>query len=321
MRNFFSIFLLSFLLISSAGSVFAAGLVPCGNPGQNPCTICDFFVLISNIINFFLKDIIPPLAILLLAVGGGMYMFSGQVPALMARAKSVIVSTLIGLVIIYGAFVIVGTFLSLIGLNDWTINIYNDWMHGQFFKINCGGASSTSSTSSPTGGGNTITPSPTPAAPATPSTPATPATGGAFLPTFWDKLSDKEKVDFVNSETPRLVKSGIEDLGLWTETTDGKYVVVILPGMDDYYKFSPSELNELKVAANEGARMAIEKSVQNKKALIIEDVRALEKPTFDYMLNDYIVNGMKKEKINITGGEDFKPASSFKVETIYPHPQ
>ncbi|KKQ67684.1 MAG: hypothetical protein A2W71_02620 [Candidatus Nealsonbacteria bacterium RIFCSPLOWO2_02_39_8] len=118
-----------------------------------------------------------------------------------------------------------------------------------------------------------------------------------------------------------MVKDGIEDVGLWTETTDGKYVVVILPLMDEYYKFSPSELNELKVAANEGARMAIEKSVQNKKALIIEDVRALEKPTFDYMLNDYIVNGMKKEKIKMDGSEDFKPASSFKVETTYPHPQ
>jgi hypothetical protein len=142
-KKSFSIFLLSFFLFSVAGFAFAAGLVPCGNPDQKACTICDFFVLASNVINFFLLSIVPVLAVLLLAVAGFMYMIAntmpGQGPALMTRAKNVLISTLIGLVIIYGAFVIVGTFLTFIGLNDWTINIYKDWMSGQFFKINCGG--------------------------------------------------------------------------------------------------------------------------------------------------------------------------------------
>ena len=162
MKKAFFIFLLSFLLISLAGVAFAEenkGLVPCGNPGQNPCTICDFFVLISNIISFFLGSIVPALAVLLLAVGGGMYMVAymspGAGPGLVSRAKSVIVSTLIGLVIIYGAFVIVGTFLSLIGLNEinGTKAIYENWIKGNFFEIKCGGSSSTPSTSSSTGGG------------------------------------------------------------------------------------------------------------------------------------------------------------------------
>ncbi|OGZ22032.1 MAG: hypothetical protein A2W55_00185 [Candidatus Nealsonbacteria bacterium RIFCSPHIGHO2_02_38_10] len=160
MKRVFLIFLLSFFLISLAGFVFAEenkGLVPCGNPGQKLCTICDFFVLASNIINFILFTIVPPLAILLLSVGGFMYMIAymapGQGPGLITRAKSVLVSTLIGLVIIYGAFIIVGTFLSLIGLADWTTNIYGDWMQGKFFEIKCGGSSSTPSTPSSTRGG------------------------------------------------------------------------------------------------------------------------------------------------------------------------
>jgi len=156
MKKAFSIFLLSFLLFSIAGFAFAAGLVPCGNPDQKPCTICDFFVLISNIISFFLGSIVPALAVLLLAVGGGMYMVAymspGAGPGLISRAKSVIVSTLIGLVIIYGAFVIVGTFLSLVGLADWTTGIYENWMQGKFFEIKCGGSSSAPSTPSSTGG-------------------------------------------------------------------------------------------------------------------------------------------------------------------------
>ncbi len=179
MKKVFSIFFLSVFLFSLAGFVFVeigapssvsaacqttsgkscpdcpqqGGFVPCGRSCDDtktedkcecePCTICDFFVLISNIISFFLGKIIPPLAVLLLAVGGGMYMVAymspGAGPGLISRAKSVIVSTLIGLVIIYGAFIIVGTFLSLIGLADWTKNIYGDWMSGHFFKINCGG--------------------------------------------------------------------------------------------------------------------------------------------------------------------------------------
>jgi len=95
MKRVFLIFLLSFFLISLAGFVFAEenkGLVPCGNPGQKLCTICDFFVLASNIINFILFTIVPPLAILLLSVGGFMYMIAymapGQGPGLITRAKS-----------------------------------------------------------------------------------------------------------------------------------------------------------------------------------------------------------------------------------------
>jgi hypothetical protein len=39
------------------GSSGSGGLIPCGTKANpNMCTVCDFFKLIQNIINFFLYD-------------------------------------------------------------------------------------------------------------------------------------------------------------------------------------------------------------------------------------------------------------------------
>jgi len=293
MKKSFSIFLLSFLLISLAGSVFAAGLVPCGNPDQKPCTICDFFVLISNVINFVLFTIVPPLAILLLAVGGFMYMVSyvapGQGPNLISRAKSVIVSTLIGLVIIYGAFVIVGTFLSLIGLASWTTDIYGNWMQGKFFEIKCG----SSSTSTPAGGGNTITPnSSAPATSVTPST-ATPSSGDGTNQTLWDTMSQQRK----DNMTQSVAKSIWKDMPYsgWAVASDGN-LILKMPGYV-YYKFSKDELNTLWNTTVQEAEMEVKQSAQSLPPGSLLDVKTdLVKTTL--LMTTWIEGNMQKEAIS-----------------------
>jgi len=60
----------------------------------------------------FIVSIVGPIAVLALVAGGIMYIISGGKEDKMEKAKRLITTALIGLVIIYGAFAIVSTFIS-----------------------------------------------------------------------------------------------------------------------------------------------------------------------------------------------------------------
>ncbi len=150
--------------ILSAGFASAAGIVPCGQNTDDPdtaidesapCTLCHFFFLITNIINFILFKLAGPLALLMLIIGGAMFMLASGNPQTISRARALIGSVLIGLVIIYGAYFIIGLFLQTIGLADWTEDIYRSWWENGFFNINCDVPE--------TGGGAPPAPAPPPA--------------------------------------------------------------------------------------------------------------------------------------------------------------
>jgi len=108
----FIVFVFLFLVM---GQVQADGLVPCGGPGD-ACEFCDFFVMINNIVRFVFINLIPPIAILMLVIGGIMFFFGGAKPDMLIQAKGVITSVVIGLVIIFCAWVIVNTIISQIGI-------------------------------------------------------------------------------------------------------------------------------------------------------------------------------------------------------------
>jgi len=125
-------------------------LVPCGPGTAKPkCELCDFFVLLNNVINFFLLRIVLPVATLILVIGGLMFMIAyfggaemlpGGVkggPALLSQAKRVITSVVIGLILIFAAWLILGSFFQVIGLANWTKNIYQNWWQKGFFEIPC----------------------------------------------------------------------------------------------------------------------------------------------------------------------------------------
>ena len=120
-------------LLAAVGPV-QAGVVPCGEPG-NPCQLCDVFVMIDNILDFILIKMVPVIAVLMLVVGGIMFFFAGADPGMLTKAKSLITSTIIGLVIIFAAFLIVGTVLSVLGLTGWTEDLYRNWWQEGFFQI------------------------------------------------------------------------------------------------------------------------------------------------------------------------------------------
>jgi hypothetical protein len=115
------------------------GLIPCGAEGQDPCTLCHSFALVDNIIRFFLipdRDlnngfaVVPLLATLLVAIGG-FFMFMGAAsPENLNRGRSIIFAVIIGLLITYGAWLFISTFLTVLGVMSWTG--LNTW-----FELTC----------------------------------------------------------------------------------------------------------------------------------------------------------------------------------------
>ncbi len=158
---------LLFPLVVSAGTYTAdstnvcyEGLVPCGKevnvggswengecvggvPTFIRCQFCHFFVMLDAIIDFVLFQLVPPIAILMLVIGGAMFMFAhlggaealpgggAGGPKMLSQAKKLITSVIIGLIIIFAAWIIIDLFFSLIGVADWT-GLQEGW-----FTINC----------------------------------------------------------------------------------------------------------------------------------------------------------------------------------------
>ena len=128
-----------FLIILLAGIIFvplaslAAGLVPCGGEGESPCQLCHLFVMFDNIIKFLLVPcslnggaaLVPLVAVLMVAIGGFMYIFAyvggvGKGPGMLSAANSLFAAVAIGLLIIYGAWLVINLFFTIIGVQEWT---------------------------------------------------------------------------------------------------------------------------------------------------------------------------------------------------------
>jgi len=117
--------------------VSAAGLVPCGGPGEDPCTLCHLFVLVDSIIDFLIFNLVPPIALLMIIIGALMLIFSMDNPQIVSTGKRILKSVVIGLVIIYASYSLVGWFLVSIGLADWVEDIYRSWWSDGTFVIIC----------------------------------------------------------------------------------------------------------------------------------------------------------------------------------------
>jgi len=105
------------------------GLVPCGRRSDEPrtpefescpCRLCHFLVLGDKIVDFTLLYLVIPLAILLIVVGGAILLTAAGSPEKVRSGKTILKTTIIGLVIIFAAWLIVNTILIFIGVADWT---------------------------------------------------------------------------------------------------------------------------------------------------------------------------------------------------------
>jgi len=99
------------------------------------CQLCHLFIMLDDLITFVLINIIPPLAILMIIVGGVMFYLGGARPELVGRGRKLVVGVVIGLFLIYGAYMIVGTLLKVVGAAEFgpASKVFKDGV----FSIKC----------------------------------------------------------------------------------------------------------------------------------------------------------------------------------------
>ncbi|MDP4009268.1 MAG: peptidoglycan DD-metalloendopeptidase family protein [bacterium] len=124
------------------------GLVPCGGTNQPPCDLCHVFSLLNNILNFIFFRVVPPIAVVLIMIGGFFWFLAAGDPAKVKQGKDVFSAVVIGLILIYGAWIFVSTSLTWMGVAQWT-------GLGSWWQVDCelGKLQYTGSGGSSSGGG------------------------------------------------------------------------------------------------------------------------------------------------------------------------
>jgi hypothetical protein len=99
----------------------SAGILPCGPFTQKPnCEPCDLLVLFVNVIEFLLFRLIPILAAVVLGYGAFTFLIGllQQSSEAVNKGKRWLLSVFVGLVIIYGGWLLVDLFLRLMGFTQ-----------------------------------------------------------------------------------------------------------------------------------------------------------------------------------------------------------
>ncbi len=99
------------------------------------CQLCHFFTTITQVVGFVLGTIVPPIAVLMLVIGGAMFYLGGAKPDMIQRGRKLIVSVAIGLALIYGAYMIVGFLLTVVGAAN--IGAIGSVFKNGLFSIDC----------------------------------------------------------------------------------------------------------------------------------------------------------------------------------------
>ncbi len=122
---------LSFSLPAFAG--VCGSLVPkgCQEGGPLSCGLCQFFELASNIINFIVFCLTPPVAGLMIVISGLILVFGGSESA-RTYGKKVLTTAVVAIVIIYASWLLINTIIQLIGGAN----------QGSWYQYQCSSASS-----------------------------------------------------------------------------------------------------------------------------------------------------------------------------------
>ena len=105
LKNFIPILILVLLFILMPMVSFAqGGLVPCEGP---ECGFGDLITLVNKVIDFLLFTLALPLAAILFAYGGFLFLTSGGSEDKLSKAKQIFWNVLVGFVIALAAWIIV----------------------------------------------------------------------------------------------------------------------------------------------------------------------------------------------------------------------
>lgn len=134
MKKILAIFLVSFVLLFIFSSNVLAlcdesnggtkGLVPCGvavdSSGKPtcPCQLGHFFVMAAGIYGFIVKYIATTLAVLMITVGAVFMLISAGNPNLAGTGRKMVYSAIIGLILVFGSWLIIDALLKVLGYNN-----------------------------------------------------------------------------------------------------------------------------------------------------------------------------------------------------------
>src|SRR3989344_2916309 len=101
---------ISCLLLVSANLALAQGLVPCSGLD---CSLCDFLVLVKNLIDLMLKWGVA-LAALFFAWGAFVIMTAGGSSEKATEGRKILTTVAIGILIAFTAWMIIGTLMQVL---------------------------------------------------------------------------------------------------------------------------------------------------------------------------------------------------------------
>lgn len=93
-------------------AIALAELAPaCGGPNEKMCTLCDLFSYAKTTTNYIVLTIAPLIAVLAFSIGGFKILMSGANPGLRQEGMKAIRNGVIGLLIVFSAWIIISEFL------------------------------------------------------------------------------------------------------------------------------------------------------------------------------------------------------------------
>lgn len=92
-------------------------LIPCTGTNEDPCGFPQLMLLIANVIHFLLVDMATPIAAIVFAYAGWLYMTSG-ISESKSHAKSMMIKVVIGYVLALASWLIVKTIMVALGYDE-----------------------------------------------------------------------------------------------------------------------------------------------------------------------------------------------------------
>ncbi|GBD34143.1 hypothetical protein HRbin34_00463 [bacterium HR34] len=117
------------------------GIVPCGKVvniegiGDKVinCQLCHLFVMIDGGLDLILTVLTPPIFVLVMVIGGAMIVFSAGNESYVSRGKDLIKSAVIGVAIMFAAFIIVEIAITALGFGK----IEGAFNPADWFSVRC----------------------------------------------------------------------------------------------------------------------------------------------------------------------------------------
>lgn len=106
----FTLFIITVLIFPFFTFAEEKGLVPCGT-GEVGCNVCDFVILVNNVVEFMLKILILPACVIALIIAGILILTAVGDPGKIQKGKDIFKYAVIGILISFGSWILINNLL------------------------------------------------------------------------------------------------------------------------------------------------------------------------------------------------------------------